>query len=77
MEGGGGEGSGGGAGVRPPGGTSEKAEDRVNEDSVTEAVEAKEDTERVSSSRSSRNSSRLTSAVMLLHTSQEGSGHNS
>mgnify|MGYP006999750736 FL=1 len=49
----------------------------MNDDSVPEAVEAIEDTEAVSSSRSSRNSSRLISAVVLLHTSQEGSGHNS
>ena len=47
----------------------------MNDDSVPEAVEAIEDTEAVSSSRSSR--SRLISAVVLLHTSQEGSGHNS
>ena len=70
-------GSGREAGGRFPGGTAEKAWDRVNDDSVTGAVEAKGDTEEVASSRASGNSSRLTSAVALLHTSQKGSGHKS
>lgn len=71
------EGSGREAGGRFPGGTAEKAGDRVNDDSVTGAVEAKGGTEQVASSRASGNSSRLTSAVALLHTSQKGSGHKS
>lgn len=71
------DGSGREAGGRFPGGTAEKAGDRVNDDSVTGAVEAKGDTEEVASSRASRKSSRLTSAVALLHTSQKGSGHKS
>ena len=74
---GGGEGSGKGAGFRSPGGTAVKAGDGLNDESVTGAVAAKGITEGVASSRTSRNSSRLTSAVVLLHTSQKGSGHNS
>lgn len=51
--------------------------DWIKDESVTGAVEAKGDTEEVASSRASGNSSRLTSADALLHTSQEVSGHNS
>lgn len=54
-------------------GTTENVGEREDDDLVPGAVEAKV----VASSRASRNSSRLTSAVALLHTSQEGSGHNS
>ena len=72
-----GEGSSREAAVRSLGGTVEKAGDRVNDDSVTGAVEANGDTEEVESSRASGNSIRLTSAVALLHTSQKGSGHKS
>lgn len=77
MEGGSGEGSDREAGIRSPGGTAEASGDRVNDESVTGAVEAKGDTEEVASSKASGNSSQLTSADALLHTSQEGSGHNS
>lgn len=73
MEAGGGEDSGSEAGISSPGGTAEKSVERVNDEEVTGAVEAKE----VESSRACRNSSRSISAVVLLHTSQEGSGHNS
>lgn len=74
MEGGGGKGSFKGAGIRSPGGDQEETPgeesgDEVNDESVTGAVEAKGITEEVASSR--------VSAVVLLHTSQKGSGHNS
>lgn len=68
MEAGGGEGSDREADIRSPGGTAEKAGDRVNDESVTGAVEAK----KVASSRAPGNSSRLISAVLPLHTSQRG-----
>ena len=51
------EGSGRGASLRALGETAEKAEDGVNKDSVTEAVEAKGDIEGVASPRASGNSS--------------------
>lgn len=57
------EGSGRGAGIGCPGGSAEKAGDGGNDDSVTEAVEAKGDTEGVASSRASWNSRLLISAV--------------
>ena len=46
----------------------------MNDDSVTGAVEARGDTEGGESSRASDNGSQLSSAVVLLYTSQEGSG---
>lgn len=70
------EGSVGGAGIGSPGRSAEKAEDRGNDDSVTESVEAKGDSEGVASSKDSGYSRLLISAVARLHTSQEGSGHN-
>ena len=73
MEAGGGEGSGREADIRSPGGTAEESGERVNDEEATGAVEAKG----VASSRACGNSSRLISAVVLLHTSQEGSGHSS
>ena len=72
MEAGVGESSGREVDIRSPGGTAEKSGERVNDDEVTGAVVAKG----VASSRASGNSSRLISAVVLLHTSQEESGHN-
>lgn len=51
MERGGGKGSGRGDGISSPGGTAEKAGDRVKFGSVTGAMEAKGDIERVASSR--------------------------
>lgn len=69
VEAGGGEGSGREVDIR----SAEKAGDKVNNESVTETVEAKG----VASSRASGYSSCLISAVVLLHTSQKGSGHNS
>ena len=73
MEASGREGSGREAVVRSPGGSAEKAGDEVNNESVTGAVEPKE----VASLRTSGYSIQLISAVVLLHTSQKGSGHNS
>lgn len=51
----------------------EREEERVNEVSVTEAVEAMLDTEAEQSSRLAHESSRLTFTVAPLHTSQQGS----
>ena len=73
----GGKGSGRGSGIRLPGGTAEKVGDSVNNGLVTGVAEGRGDPEGVESSRSNENSSRSISAVALLHTSQEGSGHNS
>ena len=46
----------------------------MNDDSVTGAVEARRDAEGRESSWAFDNGSRLSSAVVLLYTSQEGSG---
>lgn len=76
MQGGGGEGSDREAGVGSPGRTAESAGVTVPDDSVTEAEEAEGNTEGVASSRTSGHSRRWTSAIVLLHTWQKGSGHN-
>lgn len=77
IGGGGGKDLGQRAGIGALGRTTERAGNRVNNDSVTGAVEAQWNTERVASPRASWNSSRLTSAVPLLPNSHESSGHNS
>lgn len=71
-----GRGIGRGAGWSP-GGNGEEAGHGERDESVSGAVEAKEDTEGVESSRVSGKSRQLTSAAASLHTSQKGSGHNS
>ena len=73
----GGKGSGRGSGISFPGETAEESGDSVNNGLVTGVAEGRGDPEGVESSRSNENSSRSISAVALLHTSQEGSGHNS
>lgn len=70
------EGSVRGTGIGSPGRSAEKVGDRGNDDSVTESVEAKGDTEGVASSKDSGYSRLFISAVARLHTSQNGSGHN-
>lgn len=50
-------------------------EDRANGNSLKETVEMKRDTERAASSRDSQDCSGLSSAVILLHISKIGSGH--
>lgn len=73
---GGGEGSARGNAVASPGGIVERSEERHTEVSITESAEDEKYSERAASCRDSGDSSCWISAVVLLHTSQEGSGHN-